>query len=157
MAASRPGSVLFACNYNAVRSPMAEGLAKRLFGSLVYVDSVGVRETDEVDGFAVAVMEELGIDISGVRPKTFEGLDDTSFDLVVTLTPRAQHKALELTRTMAVEVEYWPTFDPTATLGNREVVLAAYRQTRDDLKRRIEARFAELIAAAGPVPGTPKG
>ena len=137
----QPGSVLFACNYNAVRSPMAEGLAKHLFGKQIYFQSVGVREDGELDQFAAAVMAELGIDISGHRPKTFADLDDTSFDLVITLTPQAQHTAVELTRTMAIELEYWPTFDPTVTLGSRDVILASYREVRDSLLARIRQRF----------------
>jgi protein-tyrosine-phosphatase len=132
--------VLFSCNFNAVRSAMAEAIAKHHFGRQIYVDSVGVRE-GELDPFAVAVMEEIGIDLSGHRPKTFDDLEDTSFDLVITLTPEAQHKAVEMTRTMAVELEYWPTFDPTATRGNREAILEAYRQTRDSLVARIKERF----------------
>ncbi len=140
--ADLPGSVLFACNFNAVRSPMAENIAKHHYGRAVYVDSVGVRR-GEVDGFAVAAMEEIGIDLSGHRCKTFEDLEDSSFDLVITLTPEAQHKAVEMTRTMAVELEYWPTYDPTAARGSRETILAAYRQTRDDLLRRIRLRFGD--------------
>lgn len=142
-----PGSVLFACNYNAVRSPMAEGLAKHVFGKQIYFQSVGVRPDGELDQFAVAVLAEIGIDISGHQPQTFADLDDTSFDLVITLTPQAQHKAVELTRTMAIEVEYWPTLDPTVTLGSRDVILATYRQVRDDLLARIRARFEADPAA----------
>ncbi len=136
-----PGSVLFACTLNAIRSPMAEAVAKHLLGRLVFVDSVGVR-AGEMDGFAVAVMDEIGIDISGHRPKTFDELEDESFDLVITLSPEAQHRAVEMTRTMACEVEFWPTLEPSAVEGSREVVLAAYRQVRDTLARRIEERFA---------------
>jgi len=147
--AKLPGSVLFACNYNAVRSPMAEGLAKALIGHLVYVDSVGVRGGGELDGFAAAVLAERGIDISAHQAKTFDDLEDSSFDLVVTLTPQAQHKAVEMTRTMAIEVEYWPTFDPTVTIGSREVVLAAYRDVRDSLEARIRARFPLPAGGAG--------
>ena len=99
----RPGSVLFACNYNSVRSPMAEGLAKNLFGDVIYVDSAGVRQGG-VDGFAIAVMAEIDVDISQHSSKTFDDLEDTSFDLVISLTPEAQHKAVELTRTMAVKL-----------------------------------------------------
>ena len=140
--AGLPGSVLFSCNFNAVRSAMAESIAKHHFGKQIYVDSAGVRE-GELDPFAVAVMEELGIDLSRHRPKTFDDLEDTSFDLVITLTPEAQHKAVEMTRTMAVDLEYWPTMDPTATRGNREAILDAYRQARDSLVRRILQRFGE--------------
>lgn len=135
-----PGSVLFACTWNAIRSPMAEGLLKQLHGRRIYVDSVGVRG-NSVDPFAVAVMRELGIDISGHRPKTFAELADTSFDVVVTLSPEAQHKAVEMTRIMACEVEYWPSFDPSLTEGSREAILESYRAVRDQLARRLRARF----------------
>ena len=138
----RPGSVLFACNYNSVRSPMAEGLAKNLFGDVIYVDSAGVRQSG-VDGFAIAVMAEIDVDISQHSSKTFDDLEDTSFDLVISLTPEAQHKAVELTRTMAGELEYWPSLDPTGIDGSREVVMAAFRQVRDHLLQRIKARFGE--------------
>jgi protein-tyrosine-phosphatase len=141
-----PGAILFACTMNAVRSPMAEGLMKRYFGHQVYVDSVGVR-TGTLDGFAVAVMEEIGIDISRHYPKTFDDLEDSSYDLVVTLSPQAQHSAVEMTRTMACEVEYWNTFDATIVEGSREVMLEAYRSVRDALEDRILAQFRE-----GPAP-----
>ncbi|MDA0338699.1 MAG: arsenate reductase ArsC [Proteobacteria bacterium] len=136
-----PDSVLFACNLNAVRSPMAEGIAKYLFGHRIYVDSLGVR-TGELDPFAVAVIEEIGIDISDHRPKSFDDLEDTSFDLVVSMTPEAQHNAIELTRTMSCDVEYWPTQDPTIATGSREQVLDAYRNVRDTLMNKIKHRFS---------------
>jgi protein-tyrosine-phosphatase len=135
-----PQSVLFACTQNAVRSPMAEGYLKHLHGTRIYVDSVGMRET-EVDPFAVEVMRELGIDISRHRPKLFDALHDTSFDVVLTLSPEAHHHAIELTRVMACDVAYWPTFDPTIVEGSREVRLAAYRAVRDHLIARIKERF----------------
>jgi protein-tyrosine-phosphatase len=137
----QPRAVLFSCTLNSVRSPMAEGLLKHLLGHRIYVDSVGVR-AEEVDPFAVAVMEEIGIDLSRHRSKAFDELADTSYDLIVSLSPEAQHKAVELTRTMACEVEFWPIMDPTWVEGSREVRLEAYRQVRDELRRRIEARFA---------------
>jgi len=139
-----PGSVLFACSLNATRSPMAEAYLKYLHGTRIYVDSVGVR-AGELDGFAVAVMEEIGIDLSRHRSKTFDDLEDAMYDVVVTLSPEAHHSALELTRTMAVDVEYWPTFDPTATEGSREQRLEAYRQVRDGLIRRIHQRFPPAL------------
>ena len=139
--ADQPDAVLFSCTRNAVRSPMAEGLLKHLLGHRVYVDSVGVRPL-EVDGFSIQVMDEIGIDISKHRAKSFEDLDDTSYDLIISLSPEAQHKAVELTRTMACEVEFWNTLDPSLIEGNREQRLEAFRQVRDQLKRRIEARFA---------------
>jgi protein-tyrosine-phosphatase len=141
MQASAIGSVLFACNFNAVRSPIALGLARHLFGTRIHFDSVGVRPGGELDGFSVAVMAEIGLDIADHAPKIFEQLEDTWFDLVITLTPEAQHKSVEMTRTMAVEIEYWNTFDPTLTLGNRETVLAAYRGVRESLKQSLVRRF----------------
>lgn len=144
MARDLPDAVLFACSENSVRSPMAEGLLKHLLGHKVYVDSVGVRAQD-VNGFAVAVMDEIGIDISRHRAKTFDDLADTSFDLIVSLSPEAQHSAVEMTRTMACDVEYWPTLDPTAVDGGRADMLAAFRRTRDDLVARIQERFPKEL------------
>jgi protein-tyrosine-phosphatase len=135
-----PSSVLFACGFNSIRSPMAAALLKEIHGRRIYVDSVGVREAP-VDGFAVAVMAEVGLDLARHQPKIFAALEDTSFDLIVSLAPEAQHAAVELTRTMACDVEFWPVFDPTATEGNREEILAAYRALRDLLRRRILERF----------------
>jgi len=112
---------------------------KHLLGHRVYVDSTGVRSAG-VDQFAVEVMDEIGIDISRHRAKSFGDLQDTSYDLIISLSPEAQHSAVEMTRTMACEVEFW-TFDPTITEGNREVRVEAYRQVRDYLRRRIEERF----------------
>lgn len=136
--------MLFACGMNAVRSPMAAALLQQMFGTTVYVGSAGVRK-GELDPFAVAAMEEVGIDISRHKPITFEELDDLeglNFDLIVTLSPPAHHKALELTRAAPVEVEYWPTVDPTAAEGSREQRLNAYREVRDQLTARIRERFA---------------
>jgi protein-tyrosine-phosphatase len=138
--ADLPGSVLFACTSNAIRSPMAEGYLKYLHGKRVYVDSVGVR-SGELDGFAVAAMAELGIDISNHKSKTFDDLQDTTFDMVISLSPEAQHKAVEMTRTMAIEVVFWNTLDPSVVEGSRETMLEAYRQVRDQLIARIHERF----------------
>ena len=134
--------MLFACGLNSVRSPMAAGLFKQMFGH-IYVGSAGVRK-DELDPFAVAVLEEIGIDISKHKPMTFEELEDwegLNFDLIVSLAPEAHHKALDLTRTIAADVEYWPTQDPTAVEGSREQRLDAYREVRDQLLDRIRKRF----------------
>ena len=136
-----PQAVLFACTFNAVRSAMAEHIMRHLFGKFVYVDSAGARK-GERDDFATEVMDEIGIEIGKHKPKSFDEFEDTSFDLVVTLSPEAHHKAMELTRTSAAEVEYWPTHDPSLVEGTREQRLEAYRETRDDLMRRIRARFA---------------
>ncbi len=136
-----PGSVLFACTMNSIRSPIAEGYLKFLHGTRIYVDSAGMR-AKPVDGFAVAVMEEMGIDISRHAAKTFDDLEDDLFDIVVTLSPEAHHRALELTRTSPVEVELWNTFDPSLVEGSREQRLDAYRQVRDRIFGRIRTRFA---------------
>lgn len=139
----RTSAILFACTMNAIRSPMAEGICKKLFGTRYFVDSVGVRPTGEVDGFAIAVMQEIGVDISRHRPKSFDELDDDFFDVVVSLSPEAQHKAVEMTRVMAVDLEFWRTFDASVVEGSREARLDAYRKVRDDLIERIRARFGE--------------
>ena len=141
--ATRPLAVLFACGLNSVRSPMAAALFGQMFGRGIYVGSAGVRK-GELDPFAVAAMAELGVDISRHRPITFEEMEDLeglNFDLIVTLSPEAHHRALELTRTSAVDVEYWPTPDPTDLEGNREQRLGAYREVRDQLSSRIRERF----------------
>ncbi|MGY9014430.1 MAG: arsenate reductase ArsC [Rhodospirillales bacterium] len=135
-----PSAVLFSCTWNAIRSPMAEGLLKKILGHRVYVDSVGAKKMD-VDGFAISVMDEIGINISNHQPKTFEDLHDTSYDLIITLSPEAQHKAMELTRTMHCDVEFWNTFDPSYVEGSREERLAAYRKIRNELMQRITDRF----------------
>jgi protein-tyrosine-phosphatase len=138
-----PQAVLFACGLNAVRSPMAAALLRRLRGAPLYVASAGVR-TAALDPFAVAAMEEIGIDIAAHRPTTFEELEDLeglNFDLIVTLSPEAHHKALALTHRLAAEVEYWPTADPADVEGNRAQRLDAYRAVRDQLMARIRARF----------------
>ena len=141
---TRPHAVLFACGLNSVRSPMAAGLFHQLFGKSVYVGSAGVQK-GELDPFIVAVMDEIGIDISRHKPMTFEELEDwegLNFDLIVTLSPEAHHKALDLTRTIAADVEYWPTQDPTGQEGSRAQRLDAYRAVRDMLGARIKERFA---------------
>ena len=134
----RPSAILFSCSFNAVRSPIAEGLTRLYFGREIYVASAGVR-SGEPDGFAAAVMDEIGVDITRHTPHTFEDLEDSSFDLIITLSPEAHHKALEFTRTLACDVIYWPTIDPTAVEGSRERRLEAYREVRDGLSKRIKA------------------
>ena len=114
-------------------------------GRKVFVASAGVR-TSEIDPFAVAVMEEIGIDMSRHRPQSFDELEDTSFDVVISLSPEAHHRALEITRTMAIEAEYWPTQDPSAIAGSRQQVLDAYRAVRDGLAHKIRSRFGSLAA-----------
>ena len=136
-------SVLFVCAMNSVRSPMAEALARHYFGQSIYVQSAGVRQ-GERDGFAVAALDELGIDGSKHKPRTLADLEEwegLNFDLIVTLTPEAHHAALELTRTIAAEVEYWPTADPTLVQGSREQMLDAYRNVRDGLSYRIRLKL----------------
>lgn len=141
---SLPDAVLFTCNYNRVRSPMAEGLFKRFYGTRAFVDSCGLKPDpagEGIDPFVVVVMDELGLDVSDHQPKTFAQLEDDSFDVVVSLTPEAQHRAVELSRDRSVEIEYWPTHDPTLTDGSREARLEAYREVRDTLAEQIKRRF----------------
>src|SRR6202171_3538108 len=137
-----PQAVLFACGMNTVRSPMAAALLKQMLGTSLYVGSAGVRK-GELDPFAVAAMEEIGLDIAKHKPMTIEELEDwegLNFDLIVTLSPEAHHRALEVTRTLGADVEYWPTADPTAIEGTREQRLDAYREVRDQLAQRIRQR-----------------
>lgn len=141
-----PQSILFACTMNAVRSPMAAAIMRQRYGKFVYVESVGAR-VGEKDPFAAEVMDEIGLSIVKHKPRSFEDMEDAAFDLVITLSPEAHHKAMELTRTSAAVVEYWPTMDPTATEGTREQRLDAYRECRDGLEDRIAARFAVDRAA----------
>ena len=135
-----PDAVLFACTHNSVRSPMGESLLKHLLGHQISVDSIGV-SPPEIDPYVVAVLDAHGIDLTRHRAKAFDDLEDTSYDLIISLSPEAQHSAVELTRTMACEVEFWNTFDPSMIEGNRDTRLDAYRQVRDFLRRRIENRF----------------
>jgi protein-tyrosine-phosphatase len=147
-AARPPSAVLFACNLNLVRSPMAEALLKKLLGDRIFVDSCGVRAPapdpdglGEADPFARAVMAEIGCDLSRHQAKTFDEIEDDSFDLVISFTPQAQHRAVELTRGRAAILEYWPVFDPTRIEGSREMKLDAYREVRNVLAERIGDRF----------------
>jgi len=144
-----PDAVLFCCNYNQVRSPMAESLLKHIIGTRIFVDSAGLRpalfdpdvDDMQVDPLAAEAMKELGVDLTRHRCKTFSELTDDSFDLVISLTPEAQHRAIELARGRDAEIEYWPTLDPTLTEGTREHRLEAYRHVRDGLAARIRERF----------------
>jgi protein-tyrosine-phosphatase len=139
----RPQSVLFVCGENVIRSPMAEAIARYYFGSSLFIASAGVR-AGQPDVFVQPVLEEIGIEAQARRPQTVEELEEyegLNFDLIVTLAPEAHHRALDLTRTVAADVEYWPTPDPSFVTGNREQRLDAYRQVRDGLVDRIGKRF----------------
>jgi protein-tyrosine-phosphatase len=135
-----PRSILFLCGMNAVRSPMAEVLARRMLPAATFVASAGVRG-GERDPFVDAVLDEDGLSLGERQPRTMDDLEDDYFDLIVTLAPEAHHTALELTRSLAVEVEYWPMPDPTDAAGTREQIMAAYRDVRERLKARIGRRF----------------
>lgn len=145
MIEAKINAVLFACERNSVRSPMAEALLKHFHGRAIYVDSCGLKE-GEIDPFAAEVMREIGLDLSHHKSKTFDDLDDGFFDLVITLSPEAQHRAVEMTRDSAVVIEYWQTADATAENGSREQRLSAYRAIRDALRAQILVRF--------PLPGS---
>lgn len=141
MAEGSPRSILFMCRMNSVRSPMAEAIARRELPSSVFVASAGVR-AGERDPFVDAVLAENGMKLHEHQPRTVDDLEDDYFDLIVTLAPEAHHAALEFTRSMAIEVEYWPTPDPTAATGTRDQIMAAYRDVRERLRSRMIARFA---------------
>jgi len=147
-----PHSILFCCDHNSVRSPMAEGLMKKYYGTDVYVQSAGVHSDLDIDGFAVAVCEEIGIELSRHRSRSFEemqmwGDDLSGFDLVVALSPASQRQALELTRFYHLDVEYWPTLDPTGLGESREAKMDAYRQTRNQIANKLIERFGPAVAS----------
>ncbi len=139
--ADAPTSVVFICGRNAVRSPMSAALAKHYFPAGLHVASAGVAPGVR-DPFVDAVLSEIGLDLGAHTPHALEDLQDLNFDLAVTLSPEAHHKALELTRTIAIDVEYWPTPDPTLVTGSREQIMTAYRDLRDRLAGQIRKRFA---------------
>ena len=146
MAKEFPGSVLFCCDHNAIRSPMAEGMMKKLYGRRAYVQSAGVHNDMEIDGFAIAVCQEIGVELAQHRSRSFEemkewGDDLGSFDLVVALSPASQRLAMELTRHAHLDIEYWQIMDPTGLAEGREAVLQKYRETRDMIRARMIDRF----------------
>ncbi len=145
-----PQSVLFCCDHNACRSPMAEGIMKRFYGTDTYVQSVGVHSDLEIDGFSIAVCQEIGVELSRHRSRSFDELEQwgddlSSFDLVVALSPASQRRALELTRYFHLDVEYWPILDPTGLGETRAAKLDAYRQSRDQIVHRMIDRWGEPI------------
>lgn len=144
-----PQSVLFCCDHNAVRSPMAEGIMKKLYGTGTYVQSAGVKNDLEIDGFCIAVCQEIGVELSRHRSRSFDemeqwGDDISSYDLVIALSPASQRRALELTRFFHLDVEYWPIMDPTGLGETREAKLESYRQTRDQILQRLTGRWGPL-------------
>ncbi|MDE3079046.1 MAG: low molecular weight phosphatase family protein [Paracoccaceae bacterium] len=143
--------MLFCCDHNAVRSPMAEGLMKKFYGQSLYVQSAGVKNDMEIDGFSIAVCREIGVELARHRSRSFEemqqwGDDLSGFDLIVALSPASQRQALELTRYYHLEVEYWPILDPTGLGEGREAKLASYRLARDQIRDRMIARFGPPTA-----------
>ena len=141
-----PHAVLFCCDHNSTRSPMAEGMMKKFYGTECYVQSVGVKAELDIDGFTIAVMGEIGVDLSRHRVRNFDQLSEMgddlgTFDLVIALSPAAQAQARELARSNHIEVDFWPITDPTGTGETREAKLAAYRHTRDEIHARMIARF----------------
>lgn len=145
--------MLFCCDYNAVRSPMAEGLMKKFYGAHIFVQSAGVKNELEIDGFSVAVCAEAGVALERHRVRTFTQMEEwgdriESYDLIVALSPAAQRQAQEYTRYHAIDIDYWPIFDPTGLGETRDAKLAAYRQTRDQITTRILDRFGPPDADA---------
>ena len=150
-----PQSVLFCCDQNAVRSPMAEALMKRFYGQRAYVQSAGVRNDMEIDGFSIAVCKEIGVELARHRSRSFDemqrlGDDLSQFDLIVALSPHSQKAALDLTRFYHLTVEYWPILDPTAIGEGRAAKLAAYAQARDQIRSRMLDRFGPPTEGQGP-------
>ncbi|MBX9456572.1 MAG: low molecular weight phosphatase family protein [Rhizobium sp.] len=143
-----PGAVLFMCGMNSIRSPIAEAIARDALPKSVYIASAGVRR-GERDPFVDVVLDEIGLDLGRHQPHVLDDLEDDYFDLIVTLAPEAHHKALELTRSWPVEVEYWPTPDPTVATGTREQILDAYRGVRDHISKLVGSRLASRTGGVG--------
>ncbi|MDM7458758.1 MAG: low molecular weight phosphatase family protein [Paracoccus sp. (in: a-proteobacteria)] len=154
MAANKiPSSILFCCDHNAIRSPMAEGMMKKFYGRAAYVQSAGVRNDMEVDGFAIAVCEEIGVPLANHRSRSFEEMSDWGddlgqFDLIVALSPASQRLALEMTRHVHIDVEYWPIMDPSGLAEGREAKLAMYRQVRQQIADRMQQRFGPPVTGS---------
>jgi protein-tyrosine-phosphatase len=148
LAKGLPSHVLFACTHNSIRSPMAAGIGHHLFGHLINFGSVGVRAT-EINPFAIAIMAEIDIDLTGHQARSFADIDDVPCNLIISLTPDAQHHAIELTRRGDCEAEFWPTYDPSLAHGNRDTILDSYREVRDALTDKITARFQQGLASDG--------
>ena len=144
---AEPRAVLFACNWNTVRSPMAAALLQRLGQGRMRVESCGLQAGEAVDPFASAVMDEVGLDVAQHQPKTFDDLGGAQFDLVISLTPQAQSRAEALAQASGAALECWPCADPTGEDGSREQRLEAYRQVRRDLERRLTTRFDDSSGA----------
>ena len=143
-----PQSVLFCCDHNAVRSPMAEGIMKQLYGTDTYVQSAGVKSDLDIDGFSIAVCKEIGVELARHRVRSFDEMEEwgddlSSFDIVVALSPASQRRALELTRWFHLDVIYWPIMDPTGLGETREAKLNAYRQTRDQIIKHLKDRWGD--------------
>ncbi|CUH74637.1 Arsenate reductase [Tritonibacter multivorans] len=146
-----PQSILFCCDHNAVRSPMAEGIMKKLYGTGTYVQSAGVKNDLEIDGFCISVCQEIDVELSRHQSRSFDemeqwGDDISSYDLVIALSPASQRQALELTRFFHLDVEYWPIMDPTGLGETRDAKLESYRQTRDQIIARLKERWGDPAA-----------
>jgi protein-tyrosine-phosphatase len=135
-----PSAVLFICTQNAIRSPMAAAIMHAAHGSRIYVASAGI-EAGDPDPFVGIIMDEIGLDLTRHRPHSLDDLADSAFDLLITLSPEAHAHALEMTKTMAIDVENWPTPDPSKVSGNRDNILHAYREVREGFRKRIGERF----------------
>jgi protein-tyrosine-phosphatase len=127
---------------------MAEGIMKKFYGTGTYVQSAGVHNDLEIDGFCVAVCQEIGVELSRHRSRSFDemqewGDDLSSFDLIVALSPASQRRALDLTRIFHLDVDYWPIMDPTGLGESREDKLTHYRQTRDQIIKHLKDRWGE--------------
>ncbi|MGR3815366.1 MAG: arsenate-mycothiol transferase ArsC [Cognatishimia activa] len=141
-----PQSVLFCCDHNAVRSPMAEGIMKQLFGMETYVQSAGLKNDLEIDGFAITVCHEIDVELARHQSRSFEEMEQfgdqlSSFDMIIALSPASYARAKELTKLFHLDVLFWDTSDPTSTGETRESKLDAYRKTRDEIIAQLKAQW----------------
>ena len=146
-----PGSVLFCCDHNAIRSPIAEGLAKLYYGKKIFIQSAGILNELEIDGFAISVCEEIGIKLAKHQPRSFLDMDQwgdriDSFELVVALSETSKRQVIEATKSYAVKVIYWPIFDPTVAVNRWEEKMENYRKTREQISSKLIDFFGTPIS-----------
>ena len=131
--------VLILCTGNSARSHMAEGLLRHDAGNVYEVFSAGTKPS-HVRPEAIAVMREVGIDISGHRSKSVDEFAGQEFDYVITVCDNAKRSCPVFpAKTKRI---HWSIEDPAAARGSGEGVLAVFRRVRDELRARLQA-FAQ--------------
>ena len=137
-------SILFVCNINSIRSPMAEAILKLWFNKKIFIDSCGIRN-GKIDHMAIEVMAEENFDLTNHSSKLFSDLESTYFDLIITFTNEAYSEVKSQTKTQDCEIEYIDIPGASQTTGNRQQRLDSYRQVRDLLIEKLKDRFSDYL------------